>query len=220
MIPMLMITYNRLEFTKKALLALSKSDCGTIFVIDNNSTDGTKEWLGHLSYPSLDYTYYKLKITFNRENIGIAGAMNQFLKLTAEYKIVGKVDNDTLVPVDFVDRMVPHMAKTDIVQAKHPILRETHPGGFHKWVSSMKVDGHLRFNHFVGGSGILFRRELVNEIPETDWKLGGWRQWQKDHPEVRKAFATDVEIKLLDSDKNGANYPKEYESYYQETGRL
>lgn len=213
MIPVLMITYNRLEFSKMALDALFTARNRKIYIIDNGSTDGTVEWIK--SQP------WRLAWTtlFNGRNLGIAGAMNQFISLTHGHKYVAKVDNDTIVERDFIDRMLCHMQYADIVQAKHSILKATHPGGFDDWVSSMPGTGHLRFNHFVGGSGIMFKRGLIDHIPETEWKLGGWRQWQREHPEVRKAFATDVQIHLLDTDDHGADYSK-YPDYYKETKRL
>jgi rhamnopyranosyl-N-acetylglucosaminyl-diphospho-decaprenol beta-1,3/1,4-galactofuranosyltransferase len=68
MIPVLMITYNRLEYTKKALEALFLSQGRKIFIIDNGSSDGTREWLE--SHP----WKMTMNITYNKDNIGIAGA--------------------------------------------------------------------------------------------------------------------------------------------------
>lgn len=213
MIPILLTCYNRLEFTKRAFHALTKVHNATIYVIDNGSTDGTVEFLKRqIGIPFL---------ILNLTNLGVAGAMNQFLRATKNHKIVGKCDNDTILPRDFVDRMLPHLRYADIVQAKHPLLKETCPGGFDAFVEPMRKQGSLRFNHFVGGSGILFRRDLITDaIPETEWALGGWRHYQREHPELRKAFATDVEIELLDTNANGKAYPKEYADYYKETKRI
>lgn len=208
MIPVLMITYNRLEYTRKALRALFMCHCG-IFVIDNGSTDGTVNYLKEFNRFCIN------ELILNKTNIGIAGAMNQFLELTKDYQYVGKCDNDTLLPSDFIERMLPHMAKADIVQAKHPLIKASGVGTFDEWTSKMPADGALRFSHFVGGSGILFKRQLVDKIPETDNKIMGWRQFQKEHPELRKAFATDVEIELLD-EKGYQDYPE----YYKQTGRV
>ena len=208
-----MITYNRLEYTKQALESLFNSKEVEIFIIDNGSTDGTQEWLYSQPWGVAWNVFYNMK------NLGIAGAMNQFLALTQEAEFVGKVDNDTIVPPDFISRMLPHMDKVDIVQAKHPILKATHAEGFDSWVSAMPASGALRYNHFVGGSGIIFRRNIVTQVPRTEWMLGGWRQFQREHPHLRKAFATDVEIQLLDTNEGGADY-SQYPEYYRETKRL
>jgi hypothetical protein len=76
-----------------------------------------------------------------------------------------------------------------------------------------KRDG-LLFYHFIGGSGIVFRRSSVNHIPETENKIGGWRQFQRENPHLKKAFCEDVEIKLLD--EHGY---QDYPEYYKTTGR-
>jgi cellulose synthase/poly-beta-1,6-N-acetylglucosamine synthase-like glycosyltransferase len=212
MIPVLFVTYNRLEYTKESLGALFNCKNKKIFIVDNGSTDGTVEWLKSQNWK------IAWDITLNAINIGIAGAMNQFLEKTRHFTYVGKVDNDTIVPPDWIDRMLPHMALADVVQSKHPLIKASGVGTFDEWVSHMPANGPLRFNHFVGGSGIIFRRSIVDRVPVTEWKLGGWRQWQRDNPQFKKAFATDVSIKLLDTDESGANYSK-YPEYYKETGR-
>lgn len=215
MIPVLMITYNRMEYSKKAFAALLKVKGAIPFIIDNGSNDGTYDWLCE---ESIDHSG-DIEVFTLESNIGIAGAMNLFLEMTKDYQYVGKADNDTLLPRNFIEKMLPHMVKADIVQAKHPLIPASGVGTFDEWVSKMPGDGPLRFNHFVGGSGILFNRAIVDRIPNTEWKLGGWRQWQRDHPEVKKAFATDVEIELLDTNEAGTDYSK-YPEYYKETKRL
>ena len=219
MIPVLMITYNRLEYTKQALKAVLACGQANLFIIDNGSTDGTKQWLYDANRESNIDDCPGVTLMFNEINIGIAGAMNQFLEKTKNYVVVGKVDNDTIIQRDFIKKMLRHMDKADVVQAKHPLIPASGVGTFDEWTSKMPAAGALRYNHFVGGSGILFKRQLVDRIPETEWKLGGWRQWQRDHPELKKAFATDVEIELLDTNEQGVDYSK-YPDYYKETGRV
>lgn len=216
MIPVLMITYNRLEYTKKALEALFFSRDRKIFIIDNGSTDGTQDYIMSQQW---SYTW---NITFNKTNLGIAGAMNQFLEKTKNFEWVGKVDNDTIVPEDWAIKMKEKCMKLkiDILQAKHPLIPAVANGlTFDEWTSTMKKDGRdpsIRYHHFVGGSGIIFRRNAVPLIPQTEWKLYGWRQFQKDNPQLKKAFCTDVEIELLDGAGDYSAYPE----YYKETGRI
>ena len=213
-VPVLMITYNRLEYTKQALKALIESDCGTIYIIDNGSTDGTERWLkDKLISTNPDH---RISCFFMYENTGIAGAMNVFLKLTADQPVVAKVDNDTIVPPDFFNRMLPCLQECHIVQAKHHIIPATDPLGWHHFVKDMReIAPGLRVNHFVGGSGILFDRKIVDAIPQTGWMLGGWREFQRHRPDLIKAFYDKVEIKLLD-EHGYSDYP----DYYKQTKRL
>lgn len=208
MIPVLMITYNRLAYTKRALEALFNSKDVDIYIIDNGSKDGTQEWL--LSQPWA-VSWHTI---FNSENEGIAGAMNKFLQLTKMHGVVGKVDNDTIVPVNWISKLLPALDHCDMVQAKHHIIPATNPDGWDGFTKNMKKEGSLYFNHFIGGSGILFKRSVVDHIPTTKWELGGWRQFQREHPDLIKAFCEDVEIKLLD-EHGYTDYPE----YYKQTKR-
>lgn len=217
MITVLMITYNRLAYTKQAFESLMKTKC-RIVIIDNGSTDDTLRWLDiHAAH------YRNVHIILNPINLGIAGAMNQFLQMTSGQIFVGKVDNDTVVPSDIWDVLTRQAIdnKVDIIQAKHEIDPAVWPktGTFEGFIAPMRKspDGLLHYHHFVGGSGIIFRRDKVMDLlPQTDWKLYGWREWQKKHPQLVKAFSTAVEVNLLDG---GGRYD-DYPDYYKETKRL
>lgn len=211
MIPVLMITHNRLEYTKQALDALFNSKVVEVFIIDNASTDGTVEWL-QAQPCKVDWN-----IILNTENLGIAGAMNQFLELTKGSIYVGKCDNDTLVPKDWAVKLLDALVSNDldIVQAKHHIIPASHPEGWNGFIRNMKqASPGVYLNHFVGGSGILFRRSAVDHIPHTEWVLGGWRQFQREHPELRKAFCDHTEVQLLD-EHGYSDFP----DYYKKTKR-
>lgn len=212
MIPVLMITYNRLEFTKKALEAILNSDCGTVHIYDNNSSDGTQDYLRN--FIGTNYA----RVVLSKANVGIAGAMNYFLSVTDHCEFIAKVDNDTLIPPDFIARMLLHLKKADLVQAKHCLIAASGVGSFDEWVSKMPGDDKTRFNHFIGGSGIVCRRSVLSYLTPTHDKLMSWRGWQREHPEVKKAFALDCEIKLLDTNEEGADY-SQFPEYYKETGR-
>lgn len=214
-IPVLMITCGRLEFTKQALNALLQCEGVSIYLFDNGSEDKTHEWLLKMMDENLQIS----QLFVSEKNRGIAYAMNWFLKETEDFEFCAKCDNDTLLSKDFFTRMLPYMKWVDVVQAKHSIIPATNPEGWKGFTKNMKRENGLIYNHFVGGSGIMFRRSLVTSIPETEWKIGGWRQWQREHPEVRKAFCEDVTIELLDTTDAGTDYSK-YEDYYKQTGRL
>jgi hypothetical protein len=55
-------------------------------------------------------------------------------------------------------------------------------------------------------------------LPDTGWVLGGWNEFQNQRPGIKKAFFSDVEIRLLDANKGKYQFP-EYKEYYLETGR-
>lgn len=210
MIPILMITWNRLEYTKKALTALLECRHALVIIIDNGSTDGTMEWL--MTKP---FGLRRPMMYFNHANMGIAHAMNKFLYLTRNYDIVGKVDNDTIVSEDWIEKMLPYLKHADIIQSKHHIIESTCQGGWDQFIKPMKFKNGLYYNHYVGGSGILFKRKIVESIKNTENKIMGWREWQRENSHIVKAFVPDVEIKLLD--EHGY---EDYPEYYKQTGRI
>lgn len=214
-VPVLMITYNRLAYTREALPALLACPGIQVHVIDNGSEKDTWEYLRQMQMWGAP-----MKLTTNPQNAGIAGAMNQFLKDTVGFPFCGKVDNDTIARGDWaremIERCITH--KIDIMQARHPLIAATAQGrSFDEWIQDMPqepCDPTIRYHHFVGGSGIVFKRKMVMQIPTTDWKLYGWREFQRLHPELKKAFCTAVTVDLLDAHGYG-----DYPEYYKETRR-
>lgn len=87
------LTYDRLEYTKACFESLYKT-AGYEFdhyVVDNGSTDGTKEWI-------FDQSEWGDTI-YNEKNRGISAASNQAIESImngegVKYDIIGKVDND------------------------------------------------------------------------------------------------------------------------------
>lgn len=209
MTPVLMITYNRLEYTKKAVESILNVRGVIPYIFDNNSTDGTKGWLKSINS-------YKLKLYFSNKNAGISGAMNYFLDQTKDFNVCGKIDSDTIVTPDWCEKMLPFMKYADMIQSKHHIIPATDPNGWEGFTKNMKKKNGLLYHTFIGGSGVLFKRDLVDSLPETEQVLMPWREFQKQNPKLVKAFVPSVEIKLLDQD----GYPKKYEEYYKATGRI
>lgn len=214
-IPVLFTTFNRLDYTKRSIKSLLDSEVKKIIIIDNASTDGTQEFLKTI-------TDKRVQVVYNKENGGVRGAMQQFFDLFPNEEWVAKIDNDTIVPKDWLSKLLKCATENglDIVQAKHGITKETHPKGWAgiREVCTKIADGVYKSN-CVGGSGTLIRRQVVDELPESDWVLGGWTHWQKRHLEVTKGFCEHVEITLFDTDENGAKY-SDYPEYYKFTKRI
>ena len=100
----IILTYNNLEYTKKCLesiLKYTKKDTkeGTyeIIIVDNNSTDGTKEWLENYED--------KYKIIFNEENLGFPKGVNQALKFAEGNNDILLLNNDTIVTSNWLDNL-------------------------------------------------------------------------------------------------------------------
>ena len=99
------VTYNRKELLKEcvqALLNQNYQDCD-ILIVDNASTDGTKEYI-------LDMVSNSEKITYMNtgSNIGGAGGFNYGIKKAAKmkYDYIWLMDDDTIVRKDSLERIM------------------------------------------------------------------------------------------------------------------
>lgn len=71
-----------------------------LIIVDNASTDGTKEYLSDLSKK-----WPNIKIQINSENKGYAGGNNDGIRMAKGDYIV-LLNNDTLVPQNWLDRLI------------------------------------------------------------------------------------------------------------------
>jgi len=95
--------WNELELTKGCVDSINKyypHDHDEIILVNNGSTDGTKEWLDDLGSK---YPWYK--IIHNESNLGPGKATNQGIEVAmGEYLVF--LNNDTLVTEGWLDRMI------------------------------------------------------------------------------------------------------------------
>ncbi|MDJ0765530.1 MAG: glycosyltransferase family 2 protein [Myxococcota bacterium] len=94
---LVMVTYNRLDFTRITLERLLKNTTlpFRLVILDNGSTDGTQDWLkaNREGFPFID------KLFFFEENLGIGRALNNGMSYAlSQSQRVGRIDNDVLVP--------------------------------------------------------------------------------------------------------------------------
>lgn len=95
-----LVTYNRLELLKEAVLAVKDQDhrVDYFIVIDNNSTDGTREWLDSQEGMIVKY----------QENCGGSGGFHTGIALAATYKVdwVWVMDDDTIPQPDTLRKLI------------------------------------------------------------------------------------------------------------------
>lgn len=100
-ITLMMATYNRLDLTKNMLQNLLKSTkCNfNMVIIDNGSSDGTRDYLNEFANSDKGYLQ-NLVLKFNDTNLGIAVARNQSLKIADELDTdwYCTLDNDVIMP--------------------------------------------------------------------------------------------------------------------------
>lgn len=107
----IIVNYNVKAFLQQCLLSLLKA-CATIdaeiFVVDNNSIDGSKEFF--------DGKFPTVQFIWNKENIGFAKANNLALaKTTGKYVLF--LNPDTIVPEDCFEKCLLYFEQQTITGA-------------------------------------------------------------------------------------------------------
>jgi GT2 family glycosyltransferase len=98
-VAIIILTYNNLEYNKKCLESIRKyTESGSyeIVVIDNNSTDGTKEWLE---------TQTDIKLQLNDYNAGFPKGCNIGISLASKECDIMLLNNDTMVTPRWLENL-------------------------------------------------------------------------------------------------------------------
>lgn len=201
MIPILMLTKDRLNLTRKALTMLLRHTPGEFraVVFDNASDDGTQEWL---TDQILQDRTGNLMVHFSPVNVGIQGGMDWFHDQFPDVEFYAKVDNDTVVPHNWLNLMFPIMENVgaDLVGCKHYTCSQ----GALDAMQKAEKDGFAPFPS-PGGSGIIYRRRYVEgrRISNPEYShsmMDGWtnychEMWRQG---ARSGFCGNVFVTLLD----------------------
>jgi len=206
-VPVLFITYNRLEYTKKALAALLKTNYPILIMIwDNASTDGTVEWLRDLEFEN------KIAlIHYSATNVGINKAFNYFIKVFKKHPFIAKVDNDTIVSPEWIDVLLDKMKRFKNLDACGAFMQRPPGQVFQHWVDtcmkkeeyivekviygeqindnygvevkSAKEKYYIAYNSYTGGTGVLIRTKIFWDEGLL-WEgypcaLGDWTTFQR-----------------------------------------
>jgi len=185
----LFITHNRLGFSRITLPHLLESGGYhnyTVSVVDNASTDGTREWLAGLTHPRLR------GITFNDENLPLREVTNRFWSESADAEFLGKVDNDTIIPVGFIGQAVKAILnpiKMGAVGAMHfepTDAMSVRTSAFAQNLRRLPNGARILLQRHLGGCCYLIRSSVVSRhgyMQDAGYMKGGWTeyQWKLSH---------------------------------------
>jgi len=105
--------YNKLEYTKQCLIALYKktpSDLFSLIIINNDSTDGTTEWLVKDFNKEIPNKKNSIVVLNNSINVGFARAHNQaFAESKTPYTLF--LNNDIIVKKDWLEPIIRDLDK-------------------------------------------------------------------------------------------------------------
>jgi len=105
-VSIVILTHNNLNLTKQCIESIFRNTLWPNFeliIIDNSSTDGTREYLEQLAQK-----HENVKLIFNNRNEGFARGNNQgILAATGEYIVL--LNNDTIVTRGWLGRLIRHL---------------------------------------------------------------------------------------------------------------
>ncbi len=181
-VAILMFTYDRLEYTREAMHNLMRNTRYPfdLYIVDNHSTDGTREWLEavRLEYPD------RIKdIRYNSTNEGLPGPTNDFWN-RVDVDLVGKVDNDTLVPSGWLERLVEahqKVPKLAVVGGYH-----FRPEDFDEEAAQDNLyaenDIQILQDTHIGGCAYLMKKSIQQQFGPMNYnpalKIHGWTEYQ------------------------------------------
>lgn len=225
LIPILMTTYNRLPYTKRSLAALLDSTGHIpyeIFIFDNCSTDGTREYLESIKDE-------RIAVHFNKKNTGIIHPKNVFLEKYKDFEYCAFVDNDNIMPKGWLKALKEVMDRYPLiaVQLEHYLglgwdIKENKDWFKHLYKLDFKGH-HVYLNNYEGGCGALVRRSYIKgQIPEMKGTLSGWvtylvKRFEDDR--LVSGFYDGLFMELCDM--KGTNWKvNEFDDYAKELNTL
>ena len=189
MIDLLYLTHNRLEFTKASLAALIANTNWSLvdrfLIYDDNSTDGTREYLATVVYPKAP------EFQFGACGSPVA-VMNHYLSAQSPHsdKIFGKIDSDTMVPAGWLGECLDVMERNrktlDLlgIEAFNEVIPEPAPRSF--------TDAR-----YIGGIGLMRIGAFVT-LPRPSGRFG-FTAWQTESAKVCKGWLNpSLPVFLLD----------------------
>jgi glycosyltransferase involved in cell wall biosynthesis len=172
---LLYLAFNRLEFTRKSFSTmLANTDWSLIdrlVIYDDGSTDGTREYLREqLAHAPIKAALYQ------SQNLGPVGIMNTYLQLTEDDGLFIKIDNDVMLPPNWLPECLDVMRDPTIdllgIEAVHTIGQG--PRGF-------------RHAEYIGGIGLMRHRAFRCSLPTPQGRFG-FTAWQDGQKQVKKAW--------------------------------
>lgn len=169
------LTYNNLEYSKSCLESIRKhTEKGTyeLIVVDNNSTDGTKDWL---------YLQPDIKIQINEKNEGFPKGCNIGIGLASPGSDILLLNNDTIVTERWLLNLKKCLYSDEKIGAVGAVCNHNenlqgadfYYGDLEQMAElagKNNISDKLRWEEkiFLIGFCILIKREVINKIGLLD----------------------------------------------------
>lgn len=173
----IILTYNNLEYTKNCLESIykyTKKNSYEIIVVDNLSTDGTREWLKRQK---------NIKLILNNENKGFPVGCNQGIEVADKNSDILLLNNDTIVTKNWLDNLKICLHSDGKIGAVGSVCNqnENKQGVDFTYNNFDEMQRLAEINNisdetkweekvFLIGFCILIKREVINKIKKLDEK--------------------------------------------------
>ena len=115
----IILTFNKLEFTKKCIESIrkyTKNQSYEIIVVDNNSTDGTVEYLKSQT---------NLKVIYNKQNVGFPKGCNLGIGISKKENDILLLNNDTIVTSNYLENLNKCLNSDECIGAVGPVTNSS-----------------------------------------------------------------------------------------------
>ena len=171
----IILSYNNLEYTKSCIESIYKyteKDSYEIIVIDNNSIDGSRDWLLEQD---------KIKVIFNNFNVGFVCGCNQGINIANKDNDILLLNNDTIVTNNWLKNLKICLYSDKFIGAVGAVCNknENRQGvsfsyddfeTMQKYALENNVSSSYRWEEkaFLIGYCLLIKREVIDKIGGLD----------------------------------------------------
>jgi GT2 family glycosyltransferase/Tfp pilus assembly protein PilF len=177
-VSIIVLTYNGLNYNKEFINSVYQNTVLSyeLIIVDNGSTDGTREYLEELVQ-----TNVTIKLIKNKENVGFPKGVNQAINISlGQYILIA--NNDIVVTKDWLERMV-EVAETDAtIGIAGPISNSVSGvqldkgakynsiSQMHKYAKQVQKKNHKKILEFprVAFLCTLIKKEVIDKIGGLD----------------------------------------------------
>ncbi|NLK23071.1 MAG: glycosyltransferase [Clostridiales bacterium] len=174
-ISFIILTYNELEYTKVCIDSIRKynnPDTYEIIIVDNNSTDGTVEWIKNQK---------DIKAVFNDDNKGFPKGCNQGISIANKNNDIMLLNNDTVLMTNSMFNMRMGLYSNDNIGATGAVsnnvsncqmISETFEDfdGYLKFANKNNIPNEMLHEERVKlvGFAMLIKREVLEKTGYLD----------------------------------------------------
>ena len=171
-ITIIMLTWNQLEEATKpcvsSLYEFTPESDFELIIVDNNSTDGTVEYLRKLKEK-----YGNVKVIFNEENTGYSKGNNIGLREIGDAEYICLLNNDVSFTPDWLDIVLDVFKKDEKIGMVSPriqkgkkLTKENYLQKYKKYLAKFK--GEFSYNFTPLFCCVIIKREVFDKVGYLD----------------------------------------------------